>query len=108
MNENFYKPQRNFFLVRQQISAANLRVVGWYHSHPTFKPIPSNVDVTNQHNYQVLFKNTASEQGMYSLLSFFDFLKLWDFSKLKISETKKFINLSVSKFFFLAIFKINS
>lgn len=39
--------------VREKITALKMQVVGWYHSHPTFKPIPSNRDVDNQHNYQV-------------------------------------------------------
>lgn len=29
------------------------QVVGWYHSHPTFTPEPSLVDIENQRNYQV-------------------------------------------------------
>ncbi|KAL4450629.1 hypothetical protein ABPG77_000985 [Micractinium sp. CCAP 211/92] len=34
--------------VRQQIHAAGLRVVGWYHSHPTFPTQPSTIDIYNQ------------------------------------------------------------
>lgn len=33
-----------------------LQVVGWYHSHPTFKAQPSVRDVRNQSNYQALFR----------------------------------------------------
>lgn len=34
--------------VRQQIDAEGLRVVGWYHSHPTFPTQPSSIDIYNQ------------------------------------------------------------
>lgn len=27
--------------------------MGWYHSHPTFQPEPSLIDIENQYNYQV-------------------------------------------------------
>eukprot|EP01134_Creolimax_fragrantissima_P000280 CFRG0280T1 len=42
--------------IRDEISKLDLQVVGWYHSHPTFKPFPSNRDVENQYNYQMLFQ----------------------------------------------------
>ena len=32
-----------------------LKVLGWYHSHPSFQPDPSVVDCENQGNYQKLF-----------------------------------------------------
>ena len=41
--------------VRQAIEKRNMRVVGWYHSHPVFAPQPSIRDVQNQTNYQYLF-----------------------------------------------------
>lgn len=28
------------------------QITGWYHSHPTFQPEPSLIDIENQHNYQ--------------------------------------------------------
>ncbi|ORX67815.1 hypothetical protein DL89DRAFT_275455 [Linderina pennispora] len=34
--------------VTQQINGNGLRVVGWYHSHPTFRPDPSIIDIENQ------------------------------------------------------------
>ncbi|ORX60665.1 hypothetical protein DM01DRAFT_1332795 [Hesseltinella vesiculosa] len=34
-----------------------LCVVGWYHSHPTFRPSPSIQDVNTQMSYQELFKD---------------------------------------------------
>jgi transcriptional regulator of NAD metabolism len=43
--------------VRQQIVDHQLQVVGWYHSHPTFLPDPSLVDIENQRNYQQLFRD---------------------------------------------------
>lgn len=44
--------------VRREIQEKNLRVVGWYHSHPNFPPDPSIRDIENQHNYQKLFVDT--------------------------------------------------
>mmetsp|Transcript_19540 Transcript_19540/g.34815 ORF Transcript_19540/g.34815 Transcript_19540/m.34815 type:complete len:623 (-) Transcript_19540:100-1968(-) len=46
--------------LRQTIQDAGLTVVGWYHSHPTFECVPSSCDVSNQCNYQALFRHEAS------------------------------------------------
>ncbi|OMH79622.1 MPN domain-containing protein [Zancudomyces culisetae] len=46
--------------VRQQISECQLQVVGWYHSHPTFVPLPSRIDIDNQYAYQSLFSNDTA------------------------------------------------
>lgn len=46
--------------VREEISARSLSIVGWYHSHPIFPPIPSVRDVENQANYQGLFADVDS------------------------------------------------
>jgi hypothetical protein len=43
--------------VRQEIADRQLQIVGWYHSHPTFLPDPSLVDIENQRNYQHLFRD---------------------------------------------------
>ncbi|CAG8433844.1 9607_t:CDS:2 [Ambispora gerdemannii] len=48
--------------VREAIQARNMRVVGWYHSHPTFVPDPSIVDIENQKNYQNLFRDEAMNE----------------------------------------------
>lgn len=40
----------------------NLTIVGWYHSHPTFRPDPSLIDLFNQRNYQSLFRSSNSEE----------------------------------------------
>lgn len=45
--------------VRQKIGKLGLGVVGWYHSHPVFRPDPSVVDLENQRNYQRLFRNSS-------------------------------------------------
>ncbi|GJJ76776.1 hypothetical protein EMPS_09135 [Entomortierella parvispora] len=47
------------FEVRQEIEKRNMRIVGWYHSHPTFTPDPSLVDIENQTSYQSLFKDES-------------------------------------------------
>jgi proteasome lid subunit RPN8/RPN11 len=46
------------FAVREDITAAGLQIVGWYHSHPTFENSPSIIDIENQAVYQ-----TASQDG---------------------------------------------
>ena len=43
--------------LKSQVEAQNMKVVGWYHSHPVFKPTPSGVDINNQLNYQRLFRD---------------------------------------------------
>ena len=51
------------FEIRNEINKLNMKVVGWYHSHPKFAPDPSFVDIENQLNYQTLFreKNNIDE-----------------------------------------------
>ncbi|KAJ2162168.1 hypothetical protein GGF46_000910 [Coemansia sp. RSA 552] len=49
-------------VVRHQITDAGLRVVGWYHSHPTFRPDPSIIDIENQTAYQTLFRDSDSTE----------------------------------------------
>ncbi|RCH95701.1 hypothetical protein CU098_000577, partial [Rhizopus stolonifer] len=51
---------------RQLIEERNMKVVGWYHSHPTFIPDPSLVDIENQRNYQILCR----EEHVHSLEPF--------------------------------------
>jgi hypothetical protein len=46
--------------VRKHIAERGLRVVGWYHSHPTFRPDPSLVDLENQRNYQSLMRTEST------------------------------------------------
>ncbi|KAF7728178.1 hypothetical protein EC973_006572 [Apophysomyces ossiformis] len=46
---------------RQLIEENNMKVVGWYHSHPTFIPDPSLVDIENQRNYQILCRDECLE-----------------------------------------------
>eukprot|EP00941_MAST-03F_sp_MAST-3F-sp1_P002332 g2332.t1 len=43
--------------IRAVIAARKLRVVGWYHSHPTFQTDPSVRDIQNQMSYQSLFRD---------------------------------------------------
>ena len=38
------------------VSNDNLQIVGWYHSHPTFKNVPSNRDIHMQHEQQTAYK----------------------------------------------------
>ena len=47
--------------VKAEMERLGLSVVGWYHSHPTFAPLPSVKDVENQCNYQALFRDEAAQ-----------------------------------------------
>lgn len=42
--------------IREVIDRHRMSVMGWYHSHPTFQPEPSLIDIENQQNYQVLLR----------------------------------------------------
>lgn len=46
--------------IRDRISKLDMQVVGWYHSHPRFRPDPSITDVTNQGLQQSLICNEVS------------------------------------------------
>ncbi len=50
------------------------QVVGWYHSHPTFAPEPSLIDIENQHQYQQLMRNegTGSEPFVGLIVGTYD------------------------------------
>lgn len=54
------------FEVRQTINDRGLTAVGWYHSHPSFAPDPSVVDLENQTNYQRLFGKEEPSAAVYS------------------------------------------
>lgn len=45
--------------VAEKITSRNIRIVGWYHSHPLFQPDPSVRDIQMQRNYQALFRDTT-------------------------------------------------
>ncbi|KAI9496157.1 hypothetical protein BDB00DRAFT_869791 [Zychaea mexicana] len=55
---------------RQLIEEKNMTVVGWYHSHPTFIPDPSIVDLENQRNYQVLCREKCNQEPEKSIEPF--------------------------------------
>ncbi|KAI9102745.1 SWIRM domain-containing protein [Phlyctochytrium arcticum] len=44
---------------REVFAGKGYDVVGWYHSHPTFDPIPSIRDIENQIVYQTLFQKAS-------------------------------------------------
>ncbi|KAJ1799665.1 hypothetical protein LPJ59_001670 [Coemansia sp. RSA 2399] len=50
------------FVVRNQVIDTGLRVVGWYHSHPTFRPDPSIIDIENQTAQQKLSRDSDSTE----------------------------------------------
>jgi len=47
--------------VREEIERRGMCAVGWYHSHPVFKPEPSVRDIENQQNFQHLFTDKATK-----------------------------------------------
>ncbi|KAI8384827.1 uncharacterized protein BYT42DRAFT_563762 [Radiomyces spectabilis] len=55
---------------RQLIEDKNMTVVGWYHSHPTFIPDPSLVDIQNQKNYQMLCREECSHMDHHRIEPF--------------------------------------
>ena len=59
---------------RESIHKLGLVVVGWYHSHPTFRPDPSTTDIVNQYQYQQLFRDdmTGTEAFIGLIVSTFD------------------------------------
>ncbi|KAJ3323121.1 hypothetical protein HDV06_002133 [Boothiomyces sp. JEL0866] len=46
---------------REFVSEKGLSIVGWFHSHPTFAPDPSLIDLYNQRNYQGLFRTDTNQ-----------------------------------------------
>lgn len=60
--------------VRQSIAAQGLEVVGWYHSHPKFKPSPSVMDIFNQQQYQLYTRDerTGEEPFVGLIVSTYD------------------------------------
>ena len=51
--------------VRTDIETNGFKIVGWYHSHPTFEVMPSVIDIDNQINYQ----NISSEYFLGGIIS---------------------------------------
>jgi hypothetical protein len=50
---------------QQRISDCNLRLIGWYHSHPNFRPDPSVRDISNQCQYQDLCKDVVADKNPF-------------------------------------------
>ena len=55
-------------LAREAINSLNLTVVGWYHSHPRFKPHPSVTDICNQQQYQRLLRDSIGIEPFVGLI----------------------------------------
>ena len=59
-------------IAQEKIEALDMQVVGWYHSHPTFSPTPSQRDIETQSYYQNMFdpkENGHSESDSLSAAS---------------------------------------
>lgn len=54
-------PQHMSVNVGSQLVHADCRVVGWYHSHPTFATFPSMIDIANQVTQQNAHKTSTCE-----------------------------------------------
>jgi len=46
--------------ILKKLDKSGERLVGWYHSHPTYEVHPSSIDIENHFNYQKLFENEGS------------------------------------------------
>ena len=59
---------------RETISNMGMQVVGWYHSHPRFRPDPSLTDICNQEQHQCMEhkNNTYIEPFVGLIVSTFD------------------------------------
>ncbi|QDZ21120.1 histone H2A deubiquitinase [Chloropicon primus] len=53
---------------KQKMDELGLKVVGWYHSHPTFKPNPSEKDIENQENYQAFFHDEGNHEPFVGMI----------------------------------------
>ncbi|KAJ2160661.1 hypothetical protein GGF46_002092 [Coemansia sp. RSA 552] len=53
---------------RRAFAAAGRRVVGWFHSHPTFAPTPSVRDIHNQRAYQALCRTADGREPFAGLI----------------------------------------
>ncbi|KAI8978096.1 hypothetical protein BDB01DRAFT_800799 [Pilobolus umbonatus] len=58
--------------IRQLIEDRGMQVVGWYHSHPTFIPDPSLIDIENQRNYQMLCRDNTLEPFVGAIVGPYD------------------------------------
>ena len=63
--------------VREIIARLDMVVVGWYHSHPKFRPDPSITDIFNQSQYQHLMRDELSglEPFVGLIVSTFDAMR---------------------------------
>jgi len=50
-----------------EVQKAGLKVVGWYHSHPTFQAIPSTIDIYNQVLQQHAHREEGGDTGVAAL-----------------------------------------
>lgn len=53
---------------RDYFSSKGYKVVGWYHSHPTFAPNPSIRDIENQSQYQQLFRHDTGVEPFIGVI----------------------------------------
>ena len=49
---------------QEALNAHGLIIVGWYHSHPTFRAHPSSTDLINQAKFQSLFREKRNKSSV--------------------------------------------
>jgi protein MYSM1 len=54
---------------KESLESKNSKVVGWYHSHPTFVPNPSLRDLETQSNFQQMFSKESGQPFIALILS---------------------------------------
>ena len=52
-----------------ELTKLDMCLVGWYHSHPTFEPIPSKRDIENQSAYQSLFRAEDGSEPFIGIIA---------------------------------------
>lgn len=56
------------YKAREYAAKEGLQIIGWYHSHPRFKPHPSLIDISNQLQYQSLMRESSSHLPFVGLI----------------------------------------
>ncbi|EGG17309.1 myb domain-containing protein [Cavenderia fasciculata] len=54
---------------RDLATSMDLEIVGWYHSHPNFAPIPSIRDIETQSSYQKLYKKEDNIEPFIGIIA---------------------------------------
>jgi proteasome lid subunit RPN8/RPN11 len=83
---------------RDVISAKGLQVVGWYHSHPRFRPDPSITDIRNQRQHQTLANDIGGSSSSLAGHSVKEEGHCCDVSSSNTNSNMPFVGLIISTF----------